>query len=635
MMNTKVKMTGLTIALFLGWILTLSAQNPQLAMHYYNRGEYEKAESLFSDLVAKQPENTVYFEKLMDCLTQLRNYDEALVQINQRIERFPGDPVNYYLMGNIYELKEQADEATDAFEEAIKVSSKNPSTIARLAQEFQERGKYDYALKTYEASRKNGTLHPSFTLPMASLYYRLGDYKKMIDSYLDAVEYRPESVSFVLNYFQRYLPDDHLEDLEQKVIKKLQESSNEGFNEILAWAYIQNNNYAMAYRQLRSIDKRKQENGYRLFKLGQNAIQADEYQDAVRIFEYIISDKGPHSPYYYSSHESILRAKNALMGQSPDSNQNAGIGQLTAEYLSLVDSLGYNRLTAPLVKNIAEIQAFELHDYQSAIRTLQRLIRITGINKNLLSNSKILLADIYLSTGDRWEATLLYSQVDKEQKEDETGQLARFKNAKLSYYMGDFEWAQSQFDILRSATSRLIANDAIDMNIFIIDNLGLDTTAQNLQAYATADFHHFKNEDDQALAKLDSLGKALPAEHNLRDDIIYLEARILDDNQKYQEAMNKYEQVVAEYPDGIWADNAMYAIGQLFLDKLDEPEKALATFEKIFMEYDNSTFAVDARKKYRDLKAILQGDTSIKMSESDSTQNQMNDSLLSPSLNQN
>lgn len=635
MTNTKMKITGLTMTIILAWIMTLSAQNPQLAMHYYNRGEYEKAESLFSDLVSKQPENTVYFEKLMDCLTQLRNYDEALTQINQRIRKFPADPVNYYLMGNIYELKEQPDEATAAFEEAIRVSAKNPSTIARLAQEFQERGKYDYALKTYEASGKNGTLHPSFTLPMASLYYRLGDYKKMIDSYLDAVEYRPESVSFVLNYFQRYLPDDHLEDLEQKVIKKLQNSSNEGFNEILAWAYIQNDNYAMAYRQLRSIDKRKQENGYRLFKLGQNAIQADEYQDAIRIFEYIISDKGPHSPYYYSSHESILQSRNELLGQRSDPNRNTAISQLTEEYLDLVDSLGYNRLTAPLVKNIAEIQAFELHDYTSAIQTLEKLIRITGINKNLLSNSKILLADIYLSTGDRWEATLLYSQVDKEHKEDETGQLARFKNAKLSYYMGDFEWAQSQFDILRAATSRLIANDAIDMNIFIIDNLGLDTTAQNLQAYATADFHHFKNEDNQALSILDSLGKALPAEHNLRDDIVYLEARILEDNQKYEEAMIKYEQVVTEFPDGIWADNSLYAIGHLYLDKLDEPEKALATFEKIFMDFDNSTFAVDARKKYRDLKSILQGDTSIQMPESDSTQNQLNDSLFSPSLDQN
>lgn len=630
MMNSRLKTGFLTLILGLAWVVSLSAQNPQLAMHYYNRGEFEKAETLFRELVATQPENSVYFEKLMDCLTQLRNYDEALTEINQRIQRFPHDPVNLYLKGNIHELRQETDEANQAFDKAVEVAAKNPSTITRLAQEFQERGKYEYALQTYEASKANGRIHPSFTLPMASLYYRLGDFDKMIDSYLEAVDYRPESVSFVLNYFQRYLPDDHLENLQQKVIKKLQESSNEGFNEILAWAYIQDHNYAMAYRQLRSIDKRKQENGYRLYRLGQNAMQADEYQDAIRIFEYIIEDKGPHSPYFYNSHESILESKNILLKQSPEGNRFAAVKDLVDEYLYLADSLGYNRLTAPLIKNIAEIQAFELHEYDAAISTLERLIKITGINKNLLSSSKILLADIYLSTGDRWEATLLYSQVDKEHKEDETGQLARFKNAKLSYYMGDFEWAQSQFDILRAATSRLIANDAIDMNIFIIDNLGLDTTTHNLKAYATADFHHFKNEDEIALAKLDSLGQALSPDHNLRDDILYLEARILQDNLKYEEAMDKYNQIVEEYSDGIWADNSLYAMAELYLDKLDQPQKALEVFERIFMEYDNSTFAVDARKRYRDLRAILGIDTRITMPDRDSTNHSINDSLSTP-----
>src|SRR5690606_22910260 len=107
MRNTKLKIPVLILFLLLGWAGTLVAQNPQLAMHYYNRGEYEKAEALFTDLVSKQPENPVYFEKLMDCLTQLRKYDEAMVQIDQRIRRFPGDPVNFYLRGNIFELKEE------------------------------------------------------------------------------------------------------------------------------------------------------------------------------------------------------------------------------------------------------------------------------------------------------------------------------------------------------------------------------------------------------------------------------------------------------------------------------------------------------------------------------------------------
>lgn len=632
MTKTSFKTIGLTISILMGWFIAVSAQNPQLAMHYYNRGEYEKAESLFRDLAKSQPENNVYFEKLMDCLTQLRKYDDALDQIDQRISRFPRDPINYYLRGNIYELQENPEKAHRDFQKAIAVASENPPTISKLAQEFQERGKFELAIQSYEASIKNGKIHPSFTLPMAALHYRLGQYDQMIDRYLDAVDYRPESASFVLNYFQRYLPDDYLDALEKKVIKRLQSSSSESYNEILAWTYIQDNNYGMAYRQLRSIDKRKQENGYRLFSLGENAIQADEYQDAIRIFDYIIADKGRTSPYYYKSYEAILKARKADIKQKADSNLFEQLSSLTTDYLHLLDSLGYNRFTAPLIKDIAEVQAFELHDYKAATHTLERLIEITGLSQQLLSESKILLADIYLSTGDRWEATLLYSQVDKAHQEDETGQLARFKNAKLSYYMGEFEWAQKQFDILRAATSRLIANDAIDMNIFIIDNLGLDTTDQNLTAYATADFLHFKNEDQKALKKLDSLSKALPKEHNLRDDIIYLSAKIHADNQRYEAALSNYEAIVSEYTDGIWADNALYAIAELYHDKLDQPQKAMDIYEKIFIDYNNSTFAVDARKKYRALKAILDHEGPSAIMPSDSTKQNQSDTIqLKPS----
>ena len=41
-----------------------------------------------------------------------------------------------------------------------------------------------------------------------------------------------------------------------------------------------------------------------------------------------------------------------------------------------------------------------------------------------------------------WEATLLYSQVEKSQKEDQLGQEAKLKNAKLHYYNGDFDLAK-------------------------------------------------------------------------------------------------------------------------------------------------------------------------------------------------
>jgi hypothetical protein len=52
--------------------------------------------------------------------------------------------------------------------------------------------------------------------------------------------------------------------------------------------------------------------------------------------------------------------------------------------------------------------------------------------------------------------------VDKEEKESPLGEEARFRNAKLSYYKGDFDWAQEQLKVLKASTSELISNDAIE-----------------------------------------------------------------------------------------------------------------------------------------------------------------------------
>ena len=142
--------------------------------------------------------------------------------------------------------------------------------------------------------------------------------------------------------------------------------------------------------------------------------------------------------------------------------------------------------------NLAELEALYLNDLDKAIAVLNELIQIIGVNRYILNNAKLDLGDYYLMQGGIWESTLLYSQVDKDLKEAYLGELARFKNARLSYFNGDFEWAQAQFDILKASTSKLISNDAIDLSVFITDNLGLDSIALPMELYARAELLSFQ-----------------------------------------------------------------------------------------------------------------------------------------------
>jgi len=256
------------------------------------------------------------------------------------------------------------------------------------------------------------------------------------------------------------------------------------------------------------------------------------------------------------------------------------------------------------MSELADFEALYLNNLDTAIIVLQEMISFGGVDKYVVANAKLNLADYLLMQGDIWESTLLYSQVDKAMKEGVLGEKARFRNAMLSYYRGDFEWAQEQFDILKTATSKLISNDAIDRSVFIMDNLGLDTTAVPLSMYATSEQLVFQNKFSEAFSKMDSILILYP-EHGLEDDILYTKASIYKKQRTYEPAISALDSIITKYPEEIRADNALFELAEIYEQVVQNPEKAKLLYEKLFLDYSGSTFAVEARKRFRRLR----GDT--------------------------
>ena len=254
-----------------------------------------------------------------------------------------------------------------------------------------------------------------------------------------------------------------------------------------------------------------------------------------------------------------------------------------------------------IIAELADLQAFYLNDLDKAISLLLEMINYPGLKPTIQAEGKIDLADFYLMKGEVWEATLLYSQVDKAFKDDILGHEARFRNAKLSYYSGDFQWAQTQFDVLKASTSKLIANDALDLSIFIMDNLGLDTSAAALTLYSEADLLVFQNRFDEAFTKLDTIKQNYP-DHSLEDDIYYTKSKIYYKKREYEQSAQMLQKIINDYSDGIRADNAMFELADLYEHQLNDIDKAKELYEKIFIEHSGSTFAVEARKRFRRLR---------------------------------
>jgi tetratricopeptide (TPR) repeat protein len=594
------------VTILMGFLIALpvmSGQNTKLADQYYLEGEYLKAADLYLKLhdQAKNNNNFAYFNKYVECLLALREYERAEAEIQKQMESNPDDISMLVTLGNVQERMGEYDKAQSTYQLAIERLPARMDAITRLGNAFLTQAKYDEAILTYEKGEKLLDRPGNFSYQLADLYKRNGDIPKMIEQYLYSLHAFPDRLTNIENLLQRSLElNDYTELIGQLYTFIQQYPDTDYFPELLGWAFIQQKDYSKAMRQAKAIDRRMAENGLRVYRLAQIAGNDRDYTTAIDGYDYILNIHGFGSPFFMEAKRASLATKRRQITDQPHYTTDQ-LRVLENEYLLFLDQFGISTTTAIIASDLALLEALYIHDLPKAIALLENIIQLPGINAYIQANAKLDLGDYYLISGEIWEATLLYSQVDKAFTEDLIGQDARFRNAKLSYYNGDFEWAQTQFDILKTSTSKLIANDALDLSIFIMDNLGLDSNAHALGEFAKAEMLIFQNKLDSAIQKLSILSNIYP-DHNLQDDILYLKAKMFEKQRDYESAEALYQQIVSEHPDEIRADNAMYYLARLYDGPLQDPEQAKLTYEKIFMEYTDSTFAIEARKRFRELR---------------------------------
>ena len=583
---------------------TLFGQNNQLANEYFRNGEYEKAAVMFKGLLDNsRGSNEYYFSRYLECLIALSQYDEARDVVEKELKKRPGFIHNYVHLGNILEKQGKYDLAEKKYEEAIRKMPNDQNLVAHLANAFTRLNKIDRAIQVYEQGEKLTGKGDFFAYQMADLYRRQGNQSKMIEKYLVCLRTGRINIENAKKLLSRYLEKDEYGELQTQLYIQIQDYPEALiYLELLEWVYVQQKDYDNALRQARAIDKRTDGSGIRVFNLASIAANAGDYEAALKAYDYVINDVGPSSTYYIEARKESLHTQRdrIVKGRKFTTEELMGLRE---GYEKFVEELGANGQTAQVLTEWAELEALYMDNVEGAIEILKKVTALASINRFIFNNAKLDLADYYLITGEIWEATLLYSQVDKEFREDYLGELARYKNARLYYYNGDFEWAQAQFDILKAATSRLISNDAIDQSVFIMDNLGLDTTPVPLQMYARAELLAFQNKHDEAFAVLDSIPMIFEG-HQLQDDIWYLKAKTYSRQRNYDRAIEMYTAVYTNYPEDIRADNAIMELATLYDVYLGDKEKAMPLYEKLFIEYSGSTLAVDARKQFR----VLRGD---------------------------
>lgn len=584
---------------------SLFAQSPQdlaLADEYYEQGEYEKAVQYYEKIAKKNPSASYIYTNYLDAMLRLEQLKDAEKYIERCLKDRPLDPKMNIDYAKLLLQKREDKKADKHFEEYIN-SIKSNSHLARVAARvLAHEGFYKYAEKMYLQAQKN--TQENYDMDLGLLYLAMGKPEKMVEQFLILLKKQPNDAPYVQHLLQSRLSEDEEWDMvEPMLYEAVQKNpSDEVFSEMLVWYFLQRKNFMMAFTQAKALDRRNKSEGVKIMEIGMLAYNNEEWKSATTIFEHLTDNYKGRLIYSQAKHFLMASKEEYIKHQFPIDKEQ--IKSLVNDYEQTLAEIGWNPSTAKSARNMALLQAFYLNQKDTAINTLNKITEIRGVPHQLLSQVKLDLGDIYVLKNEPWEATLLYSQVEKTEKETPLGYSAKLKNAKLSYFNGDFKLAKAHLDILKLATSREIANDAMDLSILIQDNTGLDSSETAMKEYAAIDLLIFQQQYEDALREYKKMRNHFE-DHSLTDEIYWKEATILQKMGRFEEAAEKLKLVLKLNPTDIFGDDANFLLGKIYEENLKDQEKAEEYYKKQLIDYAGSVYVVEARKRIRRLRGEI------------------------------
>lgn len=607
--------------------------NYALAHLLFEKNEFAKAAVLFEDLIEIYPNDESTNSRYLSCLVATNEQDKAIKWIKKKIKK-SNQPIQWVIdecwVNTTYPEGPEKEKHNQRAEELLEliIDQLKPRALEQMgnmhvyvANRFENHGLKSYSIQVLSAAEELLGEIPEISNELAMLYMETGNREKGLEKYTNMML---SGLPFetVKPVFESHVTDSlDFVIMQRLLLKKIQEFPEvTALSEGLKWTFIKQENWGSAFLYTRSLDKRLKENGLRVYELGQLCQSNKQFGVATQCFEYCINLKETcfdlpacqsalidvtyektmqNNPNF----EAILTLRNRMREfetaygpQEGTLNNAIKLSKLLVRFDSL-----FRQNDLPKTPGDQTNKALK-SGYEEAEILLRKYIQEGPyLKKTSLANAKMALGDVLLASGDIWTAELLFAQVEKDFKEEEMGQFAKFKRAELSFYRGDFDWASMQLDVLKSATTQLISNDAMELSLLIIDNLGIDSNYQALKWYGQALLYEKQQQFGLSWSFMDSIVINFPG-HALSDEILFVKARIRQQQGQFQQAADLLETLSLAYNFDILADNALYQLGLLYAYQLNNPEKAKVIFEKLIVNFGSSVYLVDARREYRKIR---------------------------------
>ena len=581
----------LHIALFFS--LACFSQNEQLAQYYFEKGDFEKAKISFEELLKATPQNSQYFQKTIDCYQQLQQFDVAEKAIRERLDKYKQGNLLVEL-GYNFQLQKNEVSAKKYYDEAIDQIKKNPNEVYGISSSFERKVLLEQALKSYQTAV---TLAPNFNFnyQIALIYGQLGNTEMMISTFLDEAYANPQNSIQIQNQLARFMVEEgdeiFNETLRKSLITRAQKNQDIFWNHYLSWFYVQQKEFAKAFIQEKAIYKRNPESLSGIVNLAQLAIEEDDPETAKEILGFVLENT--------KDLELLIQANSYLIEMKIEKAQEKDFAAINTELTRLLTDYEISPFTLSLQLIQAHFVAFNLRKPELGKTIIKKALELQ-LNDYETAQAKMELADILLFEEKFNQALLYYSQIEEDLKNDEVAHEASLKAAKTSYFQGDFAWASKQFKELKSASTQLIANDALEYFLLISDNTVADSTQTALKQFAKGDYLLYQKRNQEAAVQFQSILKSFKGQEIEAVTLLRL-GKIYEKQAEYNLALSQYQNIIDHHADGIYIDEALYFSAEIY-NKSQQPEKAKLLYEKIIFKHQDSIYFVEARKKYRQLR---------------------------------
>lgn len=574
-------------------------QNEQLAQNYFDKGSFEKALVSYEELLKSQPGNGNYFQRVIDCRQQLMQYEKAHVELEERYKKYKQAHLLVEI-GYNYQLQQELPKATTYYEEALTKIDENPTWVYSIASAFEKKVLLEYALKSYERAV---AIDPKsrFNYQMGLLYGQLGKQDLMIEKFLDELYTNPQNGVLIQNQFSLFMGNDvdlvFATQLRKALLIRVQKDQDLFWNQMLSWFFVQQKEYGKAFIQEKAIYKREPDSFSNIVNLAELAIEDQAFETAKEIFGFILENT--------QDIELQIQSHYYLMDMRINEGTSKDYPQIATDLELLLKQYGISPFSLDLQLLQAEFLAFVMKNPEKSKLVLDESLALP-LNRFQIARVKMTLADVLLFEEKFNQALLYYSQIEEDLKNDELGHEASLKAAQTSYYKADFEWTLVQVKVLKTASTQLIANDALELFLLINDNTVADSTQTALKLFAKGDFLLYQKRNQEALVQFQNILKNHKGEE-IEDETLLRIGQTYEKLSNPTDALTYYQQIIDQFPNSIYRDEAFFFSAEIYNLKLQDPEKAKPLYEAVLFNHQDSIYFVDARKKFRQLR----GDTNI------------------------